>query len=51
MKKGKYVFFIAFMVLSITLISINVEASSRSTVYDKGNWKVYLDLPMLLLYV
>lgn len=26
-------------------LSINIEASSRTTVYNKGGWKVYLDSP------
>lgn len=41
----KCLLIIILVFLATTMISINSNAASRTTVYNKGDWKVYLDSP------
>lgn len=44
MRKRNFSFFLVVLVLCLAF-SMRIEAASRTTVYNQGGWKVYLDSP------
>ena len=45
MKKKKIITLILLLVTVCLMLNANIYASSRTTVYNSGGWKVYLDSP------